>query len=169
MRLGRGAKAAFNKATGNLGSGANVNDLSSRMGRRRLAEQLSGTTDHSSRKYKNARDYISRHARGSRRSESPQYQSKIQEIQQKERQREMTESGVSVKVKADVKISEKTWRGGQMSANFTGDEARQYMEAVNRGDANRAMEMIVEKYDSSGRMVSNLSGVTNVRSVEYGG
>jgi hypothetical protein len=173
IRFGRGALRGFLSGSerslyGNLPPGTDIAGASDRIGRRALAEQIAGTADHRSRKYKNARDYISRHLRGSRRSVKPEFQRKITDALRSDRRTEIKTRGtLQVDVTADVKVSRKVWRQGHMRAELRGAALRDYLDAVDRGNGNEAMSIFLDSYDPSGRMGRTVAEIPDIHDVRY--
>jgi hypothetical protein len=167
-RFGKGARAAFGGSAveGVFGSGMDT-DISSAVnaiGKRELAEQISGTTNHSSREYKNARDYISRHLRGSRRSvKSPELAQQIDKANRQGKISAITDRGqMRVTINADVKVSSRTQKNGRVSAVLRGQNLTDYLNEINAG-----------RYANAAGIVANGYGIpegvtlTNVKSVTY--
>ena len=149
----------ISEAVDSLGGGSS--------GRRELAERMSGTTNRSSREYKNARDYISRHLRGSRRSvKSPEYRKVIAGANQEGKKNRVIESGsLNVTITGDFKVSNRVYRG-QIKASgrnaLTGDALRNYVNAVERGDMQTALNIVSRNYG-----MPDIAQVNRITSVEY--
>jgi hypothetical protein len=173
IRFGRGALRGFlggseRSLYGDLPSGSNIQAAADRLGRRELAEQLAGTTDRKTRKYKTARDYISRHLRGARRTVKPDYQAKVTDAMRTQRRGEIRERGqMQVRITADVKVSAKVWRNGRMVSTLRGADLRDYLDALNHGDGNKAMSIFLNSYDPSGRMGATVREIPDIHAVEY--
>lgn len=168
-RFGWGVRKAFmdksnEQIYGGLPAGTDIGAAADRVGKQRLAEQLSGTTDRKSRKYRNARDYISRHLGGRRRSVSPEFQGRVSKVLQGERRRDLSRTGMRVEVVADVKVSSKVWKRGRMTANFDPAQTAEYLDALERGDGREAMSMIMTEY---GMKAETVSSIPDIYSVTY--
>jgi len=128
-RFGRNARKGFADESQDI-FGPESTDINSAInalgggdtGKRKLAEQLSGTTDRTSRSYKTARDYISRHLRGSRNAvKSAKYGNVLTTTNREGRKNEIIESGsINVRIEGDIKISSKTWKNGYLKATLRG-------------------------------------------------
>lgn len=133
-------------------------------GRRELAERMSGTTNRSSREYKNARDYISRHLRGSRRSvKSPEYRKVIAGANREGKKNRVIESGsLNVTITGHFKVSSRVYRGAIKAKALTGDALRNYVNAVERGDMQTALNIVSRNYG-----MPDIAQVNRITSVEY--
>jgi hypothetical protein len=148
---------------GDLPAGSDIAGAADKIGRQRLAEQLSGTTDRKSRKYRNARDYISRHVRGARRTVKSEFEGKVAGLLRNDRRAEIRQRGsMRVEIRADVQVSKKVWKG-LMRKDLTGSQVNDYLDALERDDGNEAMSVFLDAY-GIGRDVSE---VKTVRDVSY--
>lgn len=147
---------------GDLPRGTDISGAADTLGRQQLAEQLSGTTDRGSRKYKNARDYISRHMRGSRRTVKPEFNERVSRALRESRRSEIRErGGLQVEITADVRVSGKVWKRGHMRSNLTGSDLDEYLDALERGDGNEAMSIFLDNYGIR-RDVAEIPAIHNV-------
>jgi hypothetical protein len=153
---------------GDLPPGTDINAAADVIGRQKLAEQISGTTDHRSRKYKNARDYISRHVRGSRRTVKPEFSGRVSKALREDRRAELSSRGsMQVDIVADVRVSKRTWKNGKMKAQLTGEQLDEYLDALDRGDGNAAMAVFLDAYDTGGRFPESVAEIPAIHDVRY--
>lgn len=172
-RLGRGAKAGFEaQAEAAIYTRHDIPQAVNAVGRRRLAEMLSGTKDRKSREYKRERDYISRTLRnrnrgatGKMRAERAERTSKAMRQNAKEI---ITASGPTTTVEfyADVKVSKRWDRGAgnngrRIRATLSGAERDRFLKAVESGDSRTAVNTVMAGYGiSSAGHVGNIHDVT---------
>jgi hypothetical protein len=165
-RFGHGAKQQFMRGNeqalyGNLPQGSDIGQASNVMGKQALAEKLAGTTDKKSRKYRNARDYISRHLGGRRRSVNPDYERKVTGVLRGNKRESVRGRGnLTVSIAGEIKVSSKTWKG-KMSKTLDASETRAYLDAIDKGDGNEAMGIFLEAY-GIGRDVAEVRYVNSV-------
>lgn len=167
-RFGHGGSKTFgsqSESALNLTPGTDIRAAVDQIGKQRLAEQISGTTDRNSREYKNARDYISRHLRGSRRTVTGSHAGRISEALREHKIEELrSRESLQVEVTADVQVSSRTWRGGKMRATLRGASLERYLDAVESGNNRAAMSEFLEGYGIG----QTVRSIANVRGVSYG-
>lgn len=171
-RFRHGARAQFMQANetalyGGLPAGSDISQASAAVGKQRLAEMLSGTTDKKSRSYKTARDYISRHLAGRRSKVIPEFEQKITRALRANRRTAIRQAGsITAKIVGEIQVSKKAWgKGGTaaMSATLSGTELDRYIDALDRGDGNSAMGIFLDAYGID----RDVAQVNFIRSVEY--
>jgi hypothetical protein len=174
-RFGRNAKKAFGDEAGNVFGPAST-DIQSAInslgggdkGKRALAEQLSGTDDRNSRTYKTARDYISRHLRGARgKVQSTKYAGVLTAANQEGKKNAIIAGGsLNVRINADIKISEKTWKNGRLNATgshaLRGQDLADYLREVEAGRYSNAVDIVAKSYG-----INNSVTLTNFRGIDY--
>jgi len=174
-KFGRNAKSRFGDEAQDI-FGPQSTDIHSavdargggRAGKQRLAEELSGTTDRSSRTYKNAVDYISRHLRGSRRSvKSDKYGGVLITANREGKKAEIIDGGpLNITINADVKISSKTWKKGQLKATgshaLSGQDKADYLDAIEAGNYGKAVDIVAKSYG-----INQSVTLTNFRGIDY--
>jgi hypothetical protein len=141
-KFGRNARKGFGDEAQDV-FGAESTDIRSAIdargggdaGKRKLAEELSGTDDRNSRSYKTARDYISRHLRGARGAvKSEKYGRVLVTANREGRKNEIINSGsLTVRIEGDIKISSKTWKNGYLKATLTGKALTDYLSDIEAG------------------------------------
>jgi hypothetical protein len=137
-------------------------------GKRRLAEELSGTSDRNSRSYKTARDYISRHLRGARGAvKSDKYAPVLVNANREGRKREIIEGGpLNIVINADIKISSKTWKNGRLNATgnyaLKGQDKADYLREIEAGRYSNAIDIVAKSY-----RINQSVTLTNFRGIDY--
>lgn len=169
-RFGRGGLQGFQSAAESafaqdLPPGTDIRAAVDRIGKRELAEHISGTNDHSSREYKNARDYISRHLRGSRRTVTGAHAERIEDaLRENELDRLRNREELHVEIEADITVSKRTWHG-RMKTDLRGAALRDYIDAVENGRGREAMSVFLDQY--GGGQMGTVRTIANIRDVSY--
>jgi hypothetical protein len=174
-KFGRNAKSRFGDESQDI-FGPGSTDINSAInslgggdtGKRKLAEQLSGTTDRTSRTYKTARDYISRHLRGARGAvKSEKYGNVLTTANREGRKNEIIESGsLNVRIDATIQVSSgRPWKGGlnmKGTMPLRGQQVTDYLNAIEAGDYGKAVNIVAEAYG-----ISESVTITKFRGITY--
>jgi hypothetical protein len=140
-----------------LPGGAAVEDIVAQAGRDSVIEQLSGTTDRSSRAWKNARDNLSRWRRGARHPSQVSQQG-LRSAAEASRRGEIRAAGrAHVRVSATVRTSSKTW--GYADADLTGPVLDDFVAAREAGNDELAAQIVFDAYGLDPDMIVSLEGV----------
>jgi hypothetical protein len=124
--------------------GAAVDDVVAQVGRDRLLQMMSGTTDRSSREWKNARDNLSRWRRGAR-NPSASSQDRLRGAAETGRRDEIRQRGrAHVTLNATVSTSSKTW--GYADADLTGSALDEFLAAREAGNDELAAQIVFDNY-----------------------
>jgi hypothetical protein len=124
--------------------GAAVEDVVAQVGRDRLLEMMSGTTDRSSREWKNARDNLSRWRRGARHP-SGSSQDRMRGAAETGRRAEIRgRRHAHVTLNATVRTSSKSW--GLAKADLTGSALDDFMDAREAGNDELAAQIVFDNY-----------------------
>ena len=170
MRFKRNARANLRAQTsqgvfGNLPPNPDLHALSQSMGKRALVEQMAGTTDRSSKAYKNARDNLGRYLRGTR-SPNPASQQKIQKAARTDHVEQLrTRGSLRVKYTADVRKSKRLWKNGNITADLTGGELQDYLDAIEAGDEAGALAIVMDAY---GLPADEVASIDNIHGMDLG-
>lgn len=164
MRFKRGAKSGLREhmeeTTFRDVNPGDVAGLVAQMGKRQLAERMAGTTDRSSRAYKNARDNISRWMRGAR---TPRAAATTQRLEKAARAGKLDElrqrSSLRVSARADVTVSKRKWSNGQMEAFLEGGALATYLDALENGDHAGALGVVMDEYGLDPDMVASIDAI----------
>lgn len=162
MRFKRGAKSALNNEI--EAKVFNIDPLDvprmvATLGRAGLAAQLAGTTDKSSREYKNARDSVSRWLRGARtpsaanigRLEKSARKTKVEELR--------AQPALNAVTVADVQKSKRVWKNGRIVATLDGADLEEFLAALESGDSKEAMSKMLDAYGLEADDVASINAV----------
>jgi hypothetical protein len=137
--------------------GAAVEDVVSQVGRDRLIEMMSGTTDRRSREWKNARDNLSRWRRGARHPGAAS-QRRLRDAATTTRRDEIRQTGrAHVKLNATVHTSSKVW--GYADADLTGPDLDDFLAAREAGDDELAAQIVFDAYGMDPDMIFRIDEI----------
>ncbi|MGW0008087.1 hypothetical protein ACWDT6_30240, partial [Nocardia grenadensis] len=125
--------------------GGEVSAAVEALGKRELAFLLSGASSTKDRAYKNARDNLSRYLRGTRKPRAD-WKAKMTGITRAWRIKQIRDRGrLSVRAVVTLVTSKKPWTG-PVSDVLSGRYLRQFVDAVEAGDAVGALQTLTESY-----------------------
>jgi hypothetical protein len=137
--------------------GADVEAVVGQVGREQLIETMSGTTDRSSREWKNARDNLSRWRRGARHP-SQANRDRLRGAAEANRRQEIGQSGrAHVRVDATVRTSKNRW--GYAEADLTGPSLSDFLAASEAGDDELAAKIVYDAYGLDPEFVLGVEGI----------
>jgi hypothetical protein len=141
-----------------LPGGSDVEGIVSQVGRDRLIEAMSGTTDRSSREWKNARDNLSRWRRGAR-NPSQASRDRLRGAAETNRRQEIRQTGrAHVRVDAEIRTSSKRW--GYADADLTGPALEDFLAASAAGNDELATQIVFDAYGLDPEFVLGIDGVS---------
>jgi len=127
------------------------------VGRDAVVERMSGTTDRSSREWKNARDRLSRYRRGARRPNEENWQ-RLRGAAQAGRHTEIREARrAHVTLNATVTTSSKTW--GRADEDLTGPDLTDFLDAREAGDDMLAAQIVFDAYGMDPEMILSIEDI----------
>jgi hypothetical protein len=125
-------------------AGDDIEGIIGAVGRDAVIASFAGTTDKSTREWRNARDRVSRYRRGAR-SIRGSAREHLSGVAQGARRREIGQARiVHVRVEATFRTSSKTW--GYADAYLTGPDRDDFLTARDAGDDELAMKIAMEAY-----------------------
>jgi hypothetical protein len=138
------------------------------IGKEELTRQIAGTSDKHSKEWRNARDYVSRHLRGSRRNVgSPKIASIVGNANREAKKREILNRGsLSVTMEVTISVSDKgrPWKGKIQTRNpLTGSDLTRYMNALDNGNYQAAINTVADSYG----IHHDIASVNKIKSVRY--
>jgi len=146
--------------------GADVEGIVGQVGRERLLEAMSGTTDRSSREWKNARDNLSRWRRGARHP-SPVNRDRLRGAAEADRRQEIRQTGkATVRVDATVRTSKNRW--GYAEADLTGPDLTEFLAACEAGNDELATQVVFDAYGLDPEFVLSIEGIEGF-DISWGG
>ncbi len=139
----------------------NVREVVDTVGRRRLTEILSGSTDTKSRAYRNQRDNISRWLRQGRRP--TRSRTKLTAAVSAARRQQVERKGrLGFRTIATVRVSSKPWRSGRITGTLAGRNLTDFLNAADGGDWEMAAQIGFEQYGLNPNSVRGLEGLSDV-------
>ena len=135
-----------------------IEELLRMLGRDRLVEALSGTTDKRSREWRNARDNLSRYRRGARRPQEATQQRMRAAAEEQRRAQVRTATRAHVRLNATFKTSRNTW--GLAYTDLTGPDLEDFMAAREAGNDELAAQIVTDAYGLDPAFVLGLEGVS---------
>ena len=152
--LGEGLDGALYQG---VPAGEDVEAIVAEVGRDRLLEAMSGTTDKRSREWKNARDNLSRWRRGARRpSEASRRQ--LRGAAEAQRRAQVQARGhAHVRFNATFRTSKKPWQG-YADADLTGSDLDDFLAAQAAGDSELAAQIVADAYGLDPEFVLGIEG-----------
>lgn len=137
-----------------------VRRLQDRYGRDNLVAWLSGTTDRKSRAWKSARDGLSRRRAG-RTGIGPQWRNKFQTASRRGRSGRVRGRGsLHVSLTADIRTS-RTWDYGRtMTADLTGADLDEFLQAVEENRYEDAATIVADNYGLSSDFILEIANVS---------
>lgn len=142
--------------------GTDVQGVESQIGRQRLIEEMAGTTDKQSRAWKTARDTLTRWRNGTR-GIGPKNAGKIRKIAEGDRRRRAGRRPVHVTITGDFKTSGSRWANGKARAGLTGGASSDFMDAIEAGDSELAMQIAMDEY---GLDPDRVEGIEHLEGIE---
>lgn len=141
-----------------------VRRLQDRYGRDNLVAWLSGTTDRSSRAWKSARDGLSRRRSG-RTGIGRQWRDKFRTAGRRGRAAGIQARGrLSVSLTADIRTS-RTWDYGRtMSADLTGGDLQDYLDALQSGAYEQAAMIVADAYGIDPDVILEITNISGFES-----
>ena len=138
-------------------AGEDVEAIVAEVGRDRLLEAMSGTTDKRSREWKNARDNLSRWRRGARRpSEASRRQ--LRGAAEARRRDQVRDRGhARVRFNATFITSKKPWEGYAVG-DLTGPDLDDFLAAQATGNSELAAQIVSEAYGLDPEFVLGIEG-----------
>ena len=139
--------------------GGDIEAVVGQVGRDRLLEEMSGTTDRRSREWKNARDRLSRYRRGARRP-NPENRAKIRGAAEAGRRDEIRGRGSAhVRFRATFTTSKKPWQG-YADADLTGPDLTDFLDAQAAGDDELAAQIVTDAYGLGPEFVLGIDDIS---------
>jgi hypothetical protein len=160
--LDSGMRNGLYQGIGRIRTTADVQALQAQLGRERLTGLLAGTTDKSSRAWKNARDNLRRYRTGARglKGAAPRLQGAAEQAR---RDRIRNLGTLHVTVRATVRTSRTEW-DGKMDADLTGGDLVDFLDAADRGAWEAAAQIVIDAYGLDPDLVLEL---TTLDSIDY--
>jgi len=147
--------ALFNGVPG----GGDVDAVIEHVGRDRLLQAMSGTTDKRSREWKNARDNLSRWRRGAR-TPSKESQDRMRAAAEDKRRGDVRDArSVHVRYTATFITSKKPW-DGYADADLTGPQLDGFLAAQANGDDELAAQIVADAYGLDPEFVLGIEGLS---------
>ncbi len=144
---------------GDVPGGGDVEAVVEQVGRDRLLEAMSGTTDRGTREWKNARDNLSRWRRGARRPGAAS-QAKLRGAAETRRRDDVRSSGrAHVRFNATFKTSKKPWQG-YADADLTGSDLEDFLAAQAAGDDELAAQIVTDAYGLDPEFVLRIDDIS---------
>jgi hypothetical protein len=135
-----------------------IEGIVGQVGKDPLIAMLSGTTDRSTRQWKNARDNLSRWRRGARHPK-PASQQRLRAAAESNRRSAIRSTGrAHVRVEATFRTSKNVW--GYADCDLTGPALDDFLSAREAGDDELAAQIVSEGYGLDPAFVLGLGGVT---------
>jgi hypothetical protein len=142
-------------------SGADVEDIVSELGRDAVVAAMSGTTDRSTREWKNARDRLSRYRRGARRP-NEENRGRLRGAAEAGRRSEIRGGRrAHVTLNATVITSSKSW--GKAEADLTGSDLSDFLEARETGDDVLAAQIVFDAYGMDPDLIMSIDDIDDFR------
>lgn len=141
-----------------------VRRMQDRYGRDDLIAWLSGTTDKRSREWKSARDGLSRRRTG-RTGIGRRWRDKFRTAGRRARSAGIRSRGsMSVSLTADIRTS-RTWDYGRtMSADLTGSDLQDYLDALEAGAYTNAAMIVADSYGVDPDVILEITNISGFES-----
>lgn len=141
-----------------------VRAMQDRFGRDNLVAWLSGTTDKRSREWKSARDGLSRRRAG-RTGIGRRWRDKFRTAGRRARSAGIRSRGsLHVSLTADIRTS-RTWDYGRtMSADLTGNDLQDYLDALEAGAYTNAAMIVADAYGIDPDVILEITNISGFES-----
>jgi hypothetical protein len=153
-QLGEGLDGALYSG---VPGGADVEAVVQQVGRERLLEAMSGTTDKSSREWKNARDRLSRYRRGARHPDKANQAAMRGAAEARRRDQVRDRGHARVRFNATFITSKKPWEGYAVG-DLTGPDLDDFLAAQAAGNSELAAQIVSEAYGLDPEFVLGIEG-----------